>query len=112
MRKLLLGLLALGLSNICAAQAAGKKEEPKPAPPVVEEVKEVKFAKPQVRKIKKTKQAPPAIEQVKEIKSPVQEVKKSEKVKFAAPRKVTRKLKHSQELQPAPTVVEKNKTTN
>lgn len=98
MRKLLFGLFALGLANICNAQTADKKKEQKPASPEIQKVEVVKFTPPRVIKKEQVKSNPA---------SP-----KIEVVKFRAPRKTTKKIKNSQEPKFVPPVVVQDKTTN
>lgn len=90
MRKLLFGLFALGLANICNAQTTDPKKETKLPPPAIEKNKEVKFTPPRIKKTSEAKGTAPRVE----------------KVKFKAPRKSTKRVKNSHESKLAPPVVE------
>lgn len=55
MKKILFGLLTLGITNLCAAQTVDKKGEVKFTPPVIKKDEEVKFTPPVIKQNKTTK---------------------------------------------------------
>jgi hypothetical protein len=58
MKKILFGLLTLGITNLCAAQTVDKKDEVKFTPPVIKKDEEVKFTPPVIKKDEEVKFTP------------------------------------------------------
>jgi len=93
MKKVLVGLFALGFTNLCAAQTAGKKEEVKFTPPVL------KKNKPAAKSDGTAKFTPPVIV-------------KDEEVKFTPPvLKKNQPSKSNKKVKPTHPVIVKDKST-
>jgi hypothetical protein len=82
MKKILFGLLTLGITNLCAAQTVDKKGEVKFTPPVIKKDEDVKFTPPVIKKDEEVKFTPPVIKQNKTTKKKIKFTSSKSSVSF------------------------------